>query len=374
MVVIIAEYVWIGGYDYDLRSKSLTIPWNKKESEITLKDLPIWNYDGSSTNQANGDNSEVLLAPVAIYNDPFREHKNNRFNILVLCETLISNEVSAANNNRKLARQIFQNKEIAAEKPWFGLEQEYTLFENDEVTPLGWPIDAEPKPQGPYYCGVGCNNAVGREIANEHYSLCLDAGLQVSGINAEVMKGQWEYQIGPCESITAADQLWMSRYIMYRVCEKHNIHVSFDPKPMNGDWNGAGCHTNYSTLSMRNGAENSIAKSILGLEKTHQTCIKLYGIGNERRMTGEHETSSLDVFTYGVGNRKCSVRIPKGTHAKKSGYIEDRRPASNMDPYLVTSAIANVTIISIKEIKTYNDDIASINNNIFGKITYSIEK
>jgi len=338
--MIVVEYIWIGGNDYDLRSKAKTL-YDVDPEQLELNDLPIWNYDGSSTNQADGSDSEVLLVPVAMYNDPFRggNHK------LVMCETMTTSMIPAKNNNRKQARDIFNSPDVLRELPWYGLEQEYVLFEPDKKTPLGWPVNGYPSPQGPYYCGVGCGNMVGRMIADEHYSLCLYAGLIMSGINAEVMKGQWEYQVGPCCGLDAGDQLWVSRYILYRVCEKHNVHVSFEPKPVHGDWNGSGCHTNYSTESMRNGVTGSIERALIGLRNTHAHVISLYGKDNNMRMTGEHETSKLTDFSYGVANRKCSIRIPRATAINKCGYIEDRRPASNMDPYLVTSTIADVTLL-----------------------------
>ena len=337
---VIAEYIWIGGNDYDLRSKSKTI-YGVNADDIKLTDMPVWNFDGSSTNQATGINSEVLLIPVAMYNDPFRGDGHK----LVLCETELTNGVPAKNNNRSFARGVFNSQAVRAQLPWFGIEQEYTLFEKDKKTPLGWPSNGYPAPQGPYYCGVGYDNAIGRVIADEHYMLCLAAGLIMSGINAEVMKGQWEYQVGPCVSLDAGDQMWVSRYILHRVCEIYNVHVSFEPKPVHGDWNGSGCHTNYSTESMRNGVAGSIERALVGLRNTHHAAIQVYGKNNDQRMTGTHETSKLTEFSYGVANRKCSIRIPRTTAADMRGYIEDRRPASNMDPYLVTATIADATLL-----------------------------
>ena len=348
MYYIIAEYIWIGGNDYDLRSKSRTI-YDITPESAELKDFPEWNYDGSSTNQASGSNSEVLLIPVAVYNDPFRGENHK----LVLCETKTCDNMPSKNNNRTYATSIFNSQIVQAEMPWYGLEQEYVLFEPDQKTPLGWPLNGYPAPQGPYYCGVGCGNMVGRAIADEHYKLCLHAGLTISGINAEVMKGQWEYQVGPCCGIEAGDQMWVSRYILYRVCEHYNVHVSFAPKPIIGDWNGSGCHTNYSTISMRNGVPGSIERTLVGLRNTHADVIPLYGANNNQRMTGEHETSKLTDFSYGVANRKCSIRIPRATAMDKRGYIEDRRPASNMDPYLVTAKIAEVTILKNEELPNF---------------------
>jgi glutamine synthetase len=235
--------------------------------------------------------------------------------------------------------EIF-NQDLASE-PWFGMEQEYTLFEKDGKTPLGWPQGlAYPRPQGPYYCSVGTENAIGREISDAHYKCCLYAGLDISGTNAEVMAGQWEYQIGPSVGIQAGDQMTLGRYLMYRVCEAFGVIVSFDPKPIEGDWNGAGCHTNFSTKEMREeGGYAKIIEACDRLGEKHQEHIDAYGEGNERRLTGKHETASIHDFSYGVANRGCSIRIPRQTEKEGKGYLEDRRPASNCDPYLVSSLV-----------------------------------
>merc|ERR1711904_311341 len=230
--------------------------------------------------------------------------------------------------------------------PWYGIEQEYTLVKTDGHTPLGFPDVGYPAPQGPYYCGAGFDSAIGRPIADNHYKACLYAGVTIAGINAEVMPGQWEYQIGPCEGIQSGDDLWMSRYLMIRVCEKHGVNVSFDPKPIPGDWNGAGCHTNYSTKEMREaGGYAKIIAAIEKLGKKHEEHIAAYGEGNERRLTGAHETAAIDKFSYGVANRGASIRIPRDTEKAQYGYFEDRRPASNCDPYIVTSKIFDTTCL-----------------------------
>jgi len=214
------------------------------------------------------------------------------------------------------------------------------------TTPLGWPEYGFPGPQGPYYCSVGTENAFGRRVVDSHYRACLYAGVNISGVNAEVMAGQWEYQVGPCEGISSGDQLWISRYLMYRVCEDFGVRVSFDPKPKSGDWNGAGCHTNYSTDAMRKeGGYDVIVAAIEKLAKKHEEHIKVYGEGNERRLTGAHETAPITAFSYGVANRGASVRIPRQAKLEGFGYFEDRRPASNMDPYVVTAKIVQTTIL-----------------------------
>jgi len=338
---VMAEYVWLGASGttggFDIRSKTMTL--EKQPTQVS--ELRVWNYDGSSTGQAPGSDSEVLLKPVAVYNDPFRRGDN----VLVLCEAVlpVTNQPIPTNTRTK-AKAIF-DKKLELE-PWFGIEQEYTLIKKDGIRPLGFPEVGSPAPQGPYYCGAGFDSAIGRPIADMHYKACLYAGVKIAGQNAEVMPGQWEYQIGPCEGIQSGDDMWISRYLMVRVCESLGVNVTFDPKPMSGDWNGAGCHTNYSTAPMRApGGYTEIIKAIEKLGAKHEEHIKVYGEGNERRLTGAHETAPITKFSYGVANRGCSVRIPRDAEANKCGYFEDRRPASNMDPYVVTSKIFETTCL-----------------------------
>lgn len=301
-------------------------------------DLPIWNYDGSSTYQAEGSNSDIYLYPKAIFKDPFLQGNNK----LVMCETYKFNKQPTDSNLRHLCVDVM-NK-AADQHPWFGIEQEYTLLDRD-LHPFGWPKGGYPGPQGPYYCGVGANRVFGRDIVESHYRACLYAGIKICGTNAEVMPGQWEYQVGPCEGITMGDELWISRYILHRVAEEFGVVISLDPKPIPGDWNGAGCHTNFSTLvsfsfsnskktllhilgrysvstpivsifpycyqqAMRqeNGIK-AIEEAIDKFSKTHEKHIKAYdpkkGKDNERRLTGFHETSSIHNFSAG----KLSARF-----------------------------------------------------------------
>merc|ERR1712156_334036 len=229
---------------------------------------------------------------------------------------------------------------------WYGIEQEYTLFEADGVTPLGWPQFGSPGPQGPYYCGNGARRAYGRQMMEAHYRACLYAGIEISGTNAEVMAGQWEYQVGPCVGIDSGDQLWISRFLLERVTEYFQVVVSFHPKPIKGDWNGAGSHTNYSTKTMRaDGGYKAIIAGIEKLGKKHKEHMAVYGKKNEERLTGKHETAKYDTFKYGVADRGASIRIPRQTEIDGRGYLEDRRPAANCDPYEVTSMIAMTTIM-----------------------------
>jgi len=334
-----AEYIWIGGTGMDLRCKTKTIEADKVTS---LDQLPVWNYDGSSTGQAPGQDSEVYLKPVAFYPDPFRRGNN----IMVLCECCLPDGklTPIPTNTRNHAEKLFASK--LEEEPWFGIEQEYTLFYADGVRPFGWPAGGFPRAQGPFYCSAGTENAYGRRVVEAHYRACLYAGVNISGVNAEVMPGQWEYQVGPCTGIASGDELILSRYLLERVCEDFQVVVSFDPKPIPGDWNGAGCHTNFSTKAMREeGGFDVIIKAVEKLGKKHQEHMICYGVGNERRLTGAHETAPMDKFSYGVAHRGASVRIPRQAKLEGKGYFEDRRPSSNMDPYVVTGKVFQTTCL-----------------------------
>jgi len=332
-----AEYVWIDGTG-GLRSKTTTVSKPVKD----LSDLRVWDFDGSSTEQAPGDNSDVYLRPAAIFKDPFRGGDN----ILVLAETYNNDGTPNRTNFRHHAAKVMEQAKES--KPWFGLEQEYTLFGTDD-RPLGWPVGGFPGPQGPYYCGFGTGKVVARDVIEAHYRACLYAGINISGINAEVMPSQWEFQVGPCEGIEMGDHLWMARYLLVRVAEMWSIKVSFHPKPLRqGDWNGAGCHTNYSTLAMREkGGMKHIEEAIEKLARRHQEHISVYGEDNELRLTGKHETASITAFSSGVANRGASVRIPRHVAAQGFGYLEDRRPASNIDPYRVTAAVVETTVLNV---------------------------
>lgn len=329
-----AEYIWISA-DYCLRSKCRTVDFIPSDAS----ELPVWNFDGSSTGQAPGNDSEILLTPRKIYRDPFRRGDN----ILVICDCYKPDGTPALFNNRAWAASIFE--QCAEEHPWFGIEQEYTLLDKDGW-PLGFPKGGYPEPQGKYYCSVGTGCAIGRDIVESHYRACLFAGVKIAGVNLEVMPGQHEFQVGPCESLDSGDDLWVARYLLHRVAEDFDVIVTIDPKPMKGEWNGAGCHTNFSTKAMREDEEmKACLEAIDRLSRTHAEHMKVYGEGNEQRMTGRLETSSYDTFSFGVANRGASIRIPRTTDAAGRGYIEDRRPASNIDPYLVSGIIAKTVCL-----------------------------
>ncbi len=329
-----AEYIWMDGHEptQKLRSKTKVIDG----SLSSLNDLPIWGFDGSSTNQAAGDNSDCMLQPISYVSDPIRGGDD----VLVMCEVMNSDGSFHSTNTRAHLREV--DKKFKDQESWFGIEQEYTLFQGR--VPLGWPEGGYPAPQGPFYCGVGADEVYGRDIVEEHLELCLDAGLEISGINAEVMPGQWEYQVGPLGPLDVADQLWISRWLLYRIAEDYGVSATLHPKPVKGDWNGAGAHTNFSTKSMRNdGGLKVIESACESLGKKHDKHIAVYGAHNEERLTGLHETCSIQDFRYGVSDRGASIRIPMATANDGKGYLEDRRPSANMDPYKVCSILIETT-------------------------------
>jgi glutamine synthetase len=334
MTKVKAEYIWLDGHrpTQKLRSKTKII----NGSVESLSDLPEWGFDGSSTNQASGVNSDCKLKPVYFVPDPIRGGDS----LLVMCEVLNADGSNHKTNYR--ANLAFLSEKFKHEEAWFGIEQEYTLFEGR--SPLGWPEGGYPAPQGPFYCGVGADEVFGRDIVEEHLELCIEAGLEISGINAEVMPGQWEYQIGPIGPLESADQMWISRWILYRISEDFGVSATLHPKPVKGDWNGAGAHTNFSTKAMRSqGGIDIINKACKKLKSKHNEHIEVYGAHNEERLTGLHETCSIKEFRYGVSDRGASIRIPMQTSNDGFGYLEDRRPSANMDPYKVCSALLETT-------------------------------
>lgn len=337
-------YIWLSGKDshHDIRSKDKTIYLTDEQLKLEPKQLlasgcfPVWNFDGSSTAQATGPDTEILLHPVNAFPCCLPRPPSPIPWLVVLAECYYPNGKPTADNSRAIARKIFE--QMPEEKPWFGMEQEFFLVQSHR--PYGWPDRGFPAPQGPYYCSTGANVALGRKYLDLHYETCLQMGIKVSGTNAEVTPGQWEFQIGPCEGIEMGDQLTVARWVLLRLLEEHGLDVDYSAKPVEGDWNGSGMHTNFSTVSTRreNGLD-VIHQYIESLSKTVDKDIVFYGAENNKRLTGKHETSKATEFSAGVGTRTTSIRIPNSTHMDKRGYMEDRRPAGDADPYLVSSRL-----------------------------------
>ncbi len=323
------EYIWLDGYEPvpNLRSKTKIVDF---ETEPTLEQLPLWNFDGSSTRQADGSNSDCFLQPVALFPDPARVNGK-----LVMCEVLLPDGTPHSSNSRAAITDD--------DNAWFGFEQEYFLYKDG--VPLGFPSAGFPAPQGEYYTGVGFKNVgdLARRIVDEHIDLCIEAGIEIEGVNAEVAKGQWEFQIFGKGAKRAADELWIARYLMLRLCEGYGVDVNFHPKPLGAevDWNGSGMHTNFSTEQMREaGGEEYFAALMAAFAEARAEHIACYGPDNELRLTGLHETAAIDDFTYGVADRGASIRIPHSfVNNGHRGYLEDRRPNSLADPYRITGRI-----------------------------------
>lgn len=329
------EYIWLDGYKptQSLRSKTKI----ESDFEGTLEECPMWSFDGSSTQQAPGGSSDCLLKPVAIFPDPTRLGDG----YLVICEVMNADGTPHPSNGRATIEDDDNDF-------WFGFEQEYFLWNPETNKPLGFPANGYPSPQGQYYCSVGAKNSFGREIVEEHLEICLQAGLNVEGINAEVAAGQWEFQIFAKGAKSAGDQIWAARFLLDRLGEKYGVAIEYHCKPLGAtDWNGSGMHANFSNGILRTANSKAIfdavCDSFAPVVKEH---IDVYGADNHLRLTGLHETQSIDQFSYGVSDRGASIRIPVVVVQRGwSGYLEDRRPNSAADPYKVASRI-------IKTVKT----------------------
>lgn len=320
------EYVWLDGYlpEPNLRSKTKIV--SKEPGSVA--DLPMWGFDGSSTQQAEGKSSDCVLKPVALYPDSARKN-----GYLVMCEVLMPDGTPHPSNFRAT---VGDDPDL-----WIGLEQEYFIYENGR--PLGFPADGFPAPQGPYYTGVGFKNVgdVARQLVEEHIDITLDAGINLEGINAEVAKGQWEFQIFAAGSKKIGDDMWIARYLLLRLAETYGLDIEWHCKPIRGDWNGSGMHTNFSTKQMREvGGEPAFKKMMSCFEKYCNEHIAAYGPDNHLRLTGLHETQSIDKFNWGVANRGASIRVPHSfINDSYKGYVEDRRPNSQADPYKIISRL-----------------------------------
>ena len=321
------EYIWLDGYEPvpNLRSKT-TI--KEFDSFPTLEELPMWGFDGSSTKQAEGHSSDCGLKPVAVYPDSTRKN-----GVLVMSEVMLPDGTPHPSNARATI--------LDDPGSWFGFEQEYFFYQNGR--PLGFPTEGYPAPQGEYYTGVGYSNVgdIARELVDAHLDLCLDAGINHEGINAEVAKGQWEFQIFGKGSKKAADEMWVARYLLERLCEGYDVDIVWHCKPIKGDWNGSGMHCNFSTEYMRTkGGKEYFEKLMAAFDKYKNEHIAVYGPDNHLRLTGLHETQSIDKFNYGIANRGASIRVPHSfVNQGYKGYLEDRRPNSAGDPYKIASRI-----------------------------------
>ena len=241
------EYIWLDGYEptQNMRSKTMV----RENFSGKVEDCPMWSFDGSSTKQAEGGDSDCLLKPVSIFPDPQRIN-----GFLVMCEVMNADGTPHASNGRATIEEDDDDF-------WFGYEQEYFIMDVDTQLPLGFPVGGYPGPQGLYYCSVGGKNTHGRDLVEAHADMCIEAGINFEGINQEVACGQWEFQIFAKGAKQAGDELWVARYLLDRLTENYGYYIEYHPKPIKGDWNGSGMHVNFSDGTMRDeGGESLFTK------------------------------------------------------------------------------------------------------------------
>ena len=338
------EYIWLDGYkpEPNLRSKIKIVDL---PHPFVLEDVPDWSFDGSSTQQAEGNFSDCILKPVRVYHSfDIKEWPTS----YILCEVYNPDGTPHSTNVRST---ITDDEDF-----WFGFEQEYFIRNSKTNQILGH--DTNHMGQGKFYCGVGSSQVSGREFVEHHLSLCLNAGIDITGINAEVALGQWEYQVFSKGKLLAGDDLWMSRYLLMKLAEMYGYTIDFHPKPLPyGDWNGSGLHCNLSNKKMREEGGEDYFKSIFrAFDVRQQSHIEVYGSDNHLRLTGKHETQSIDKFSWGISDRGASIRVPLSTAKEWKGYIEDRRPASNADPYKIVKVI-ETTMMFVEELMKTNHNI-----------------
>jgi glutamine synthetase len=356
------EYIW---YDASGAFRSKVRIVHCSPTQINMHMRADWNYDGSSTGYTTTQNSEIILHPVATYTDRSRE----RYYYL-LCESILQTQHL---DPRHQLERLFNQNQVSILEPWFGFEQEFFILDKRTNHILGTNPATPLPPQGPYYCGVqlpsGYNYATEgdrgidrtRELTEAIVKRCMDIGVGVTGWNLEVAPGQTEIQVFG-HGLRACDDLMMMRYMAYRVLASHHCEPDFRPKPLGSAWNGSGMHTNVSTVQTR--AENGmdvIQGYMSSLKQYHTAHIAVYGEGNEERLTGHHETSSMETFTHGIGDRTASVRIPTQTMHDGRGYFEDRRPAANANPYIVAERILK-TIAGLDDPPMQQTSCAEITN------------
>lgn len=349
----ILEYVWLDGYEPEpnLRSKIKVIDYSDL---LPNMEYPEWNFDGSSTLQAEGGYSDCILKPVRIYS------KSNIDRIYVFCEVMNPDGTPHVTNVRS---KINNDNDF-----WFGFEQEYFIREGKNMPVLGHSGRHENQ-QGKFYCGVG-SNVVGRNFVEEHLMYCLEYGINITGINAEVALGQWEYQVFSKGNLKAGDDLWMARYFMEKISEKYGYQIEYNPKPIrHGEWNGSGLHTNFSTKKMREvGGEEYFKNLFNSLESRREKHIEVYGSENEYRLTGKYETQAINKFSWGISDRGASIRVPQSTAKEWKGYIEDRRPASNANPYEIIRVLSETINMADELAETVHNMFSNVNVKNFDEV------
>lgn len=316
-----ATYVWMsrGGV---FRYKIYTLSSLNADGDFDNPDLyPTGTFDGSSTGDAEVGSSDLRIKPCAVYRDV------DGVGVFVLCD------IDTAETPRANLLTLIENRKVfGAESCWFGFEQEYFLL----------PFESESEQDAFHYC-----SPTSETIPQHHYNECRQMGVHITGWNCEVAPNQYEFQV--CAAgVSAADDLIMARWVLLRVCQEHDKGLLLVPKPI-PVYNGSGLHTNFSTPQMRTspGGWSTMLKSVGLLRDRHNEHMEVYGDGNEERLSGMYETSAFDTFSWGIGSRDTSVRLQKVMKGEDKGFIEDRRPASNANPYVVCYALVNTCVLDL---------------------------
>ncbi|XP_070391237.1 glutamine synthetase-like isoform X1 [Dermacentor albipictus] len=327
---VFCTYVFVDATLENVRSKMRVLRYEPKSPE----ECPRSTFCGAGTDQwpDAGVDSELYLLPVALFKDPFLKGRNK----LVLCEVLNADEQPHETNTRHPCKKAMEA--VKEEEPWFGIEQEYAILEQNGV-PIGWPKQSHSlKCCQSYFYAVGSENTAGRQVADAHIKACSYAGVKLYGSNVEAVISQWEYQIGPLPGVETGDHLWISRYILQRVAEDFGVVVSFEPRPFKSlKMPGCAGHINFSTKSSRSeGGLDWINKAIAKLELKHELHLKAYDPrkdANKERLRGNLMATPSREFSAAVSAKTVCVRIPRLTKVAGRGFFEDRRPGANVEPY-----------------------------------------
>lgn len=339
---VLAEYIWLGSTGSDLRSTTRLL--DKKPS--CVEELPIVDVDGSASGQATSDSCEIFLKPRKIFSDPFRKGDH----ILVLCDTFLppllgdfepTDQLQPHPSNNRAPCEAVSRK-AAGSEPMFAVEQEYLVLDPATGQAIGWGGQGlAPHEQhlrglcGPGWPGLSGAPANCRSFAEQHLAYCLHAGVKIAGMAAPHAYALLTYEVGPCLGVAMGDELWMSRYILLRLAQRHNVGVSWDPHHAPGEGGSLACRVKFSTAETRQPGIGMFAmqQQIANLEALHMQHMLAYGAGRARQLPGG--------FSCGVSNNTCTIMIPSKALIGRCGYYVDRRPGANMDPYLVTMLLVS---------------------------------